>query len=328
MLQQRNLLVKNRQNKRLDSADGSDGEDEIAAVGADEKSDDDNSEIRSLTSAKQARGEKAQVAHVAPVGAMMVPANASIETKDLLARIDQLETEKAEAEEEKLELAKAVKNLNELLKECKKVQLIQQKQIENAEIQGATILPAEAIEEHNKIALRKSKSLKKKKSRKRAADAEEEEEDDEGEIFKDNPELKKMVDNLVPEENQENTVEEAKKLMMIYNSSNKDLQGEIKRLSKENDVLKKSLQELKHRENDEDGDTLENLADENKALVAQIKSLKKQVTEAKASAPGASHAKETNRSKHADDSADVNAEKRDSEKHITPIMVGEGNDGP
>lgn len=236
--------------------------------------DSDNSEIQSLTEVKHAKGESATLLNIVPVAAAYT--GDSYETKELLERIDALEKDKAQMQEDKIDLAKAVTNLNELLKESRSQLKIQQTQINDAERQGAEILPAEVAEERTKVALKKSKSLKKKKTRIRDAEVEEEDEDD---VFKDDKELKKMVDNLVPEEQREDAVAEAKAVMLVHNSKSEDLEKIIKKISKENDMLKKSLQELKRRGEDSDGATLDTLQEENKALINQIKGLKKQNAE-------------------------------------------------
>lgn len=254
---------------------------------------DGASNLGGLLAVKEAAGEKARKLEVAPVGAQGVsPAGAKLsvadaaaigaspDIKDLLERIDRLETENAKLQEDKLELAKAVKSMNDVLKEAKKNEKIYQQQINDAERQGATILPVEAIEEKNKIALKKSKS--KKKGRKRAAEVDSDNEDeDEPEVFANNEELKQMVNNLVPDESRDDTVEEAKRIMMIQNSKGDELEKEITRLSKENSLLQKSLVELKKRNDDEGGLTLDSLTEENKALIAQIKNLKKENQELK-----------------------------------------------
>ena len=60
----------------------------------------------------------------------------SEETRKLIQRIDKLETENMKLEEDKLGLAKAVKNMNEALKEAQRVIKVQEQQINNAERQG------------------------------------------------------------------------------------------------------------------------------------------------------------------------------------------------
>lgn len=283
-----------------------------------EGSEEGVSEVRSLTSARRAQPEGAQKMNVIPVGAAL-PANLSLETKDLLARIDQLEKDKVQLEEDKVELAKAITNLNELLKESRKVQKIQQTQIDDAERQGAAIIPTEVVEERQKVALKKSKSIK-KKGRKRAAEVDEADEE-EGEVFADNPELKKMVENLVPEENREDAVAEAKRVMLVHSAKQEDLEKEINRLGKENELLKKSLEELKKRSEDTEGATMDNLAEENKALIAQIKNFKKQNSELKDL--NTSLVKEGSALRQVSDASQKNAD-----GIITPILVGDHDGGP
>lgn len=215
--------------------------------------------------------------------------SATIESKELLARIDKLETENAQLNEDKVELAKAIKSLNELLKEAKKNEQVHLKQIEDAERQGAEIIPSEVVEERNKIALKKQKSKKGKKGRKRPAEVEEaEDEEEDNEVFADNQELKEMINKLVPEENRTDHVEDAKRIMMVNNSKNEDLVKEINRLSKENSLLQKSIEELKKRSGDDQGEALEDLEEENKSLVSQIKTLRKENSELKSREPASS----------------------------------------
>jgi len=235
-----------------------------------EEQDSEDSEILSLMGEVVAKGERAHKVNIVPVSS--APPNASVETKDLLARIDKLEEEKAEMQEEKIDLAKAVNNLNELLKESRSMMKTMQQQIDDAEKQGADILPVEVVEERNKVAQKKKK--KKKKSRIREEDIVEEEED-EDDAFQENPEIKKMVDNLVPEEDREDAVEEAKRVMLIHSTKSEDLEKKLTKMSKENDLLKKSLEEMKRRGEDSEGENIDNLQEENKALITQIKNLKK-----------------------------------------------------
>jgi chromosome segregation ATPase len=270
--------------RRLNSAGG-------VLVDEDGHSDHDQSEIRSLFSGKNATAEKGQlshvgsekvqVSHIAPVGAVYT-GKTSQDTKDLLERIDKLESENAQLDDDKLELAKAVKNMNDILKESRKQMDIQTKQIEDAEKQGAEILAPEVVEERSKMTKKKDKAKKKNKARIRPGDAEEDDEDeDETEVFKENKALKHMIDNLVPEEERNDTLQDAKSIMMVYNSKSEDLEKEIKRLNRENELLKKSIEELNKRSQENDGETLDNLMDENKAFISQIKNLKKQVSEFK-----------------------------------------------
>mmetsp|Transcript_6598 Transcript_6598/g.6167 ORF Transcript_6598/g.6167 Transcript_6598/m.6167 type:complete len:900 (+) Transcript_6598:235-2934(+) len=236
--------------------------------------DSEDSEIQSITSQRVAHGEKATTLNIAAVGAMGGHSN---ETKELLKRIDKLEEDKAQMEEEKIDLAKALNNLNELLKESRSKMKIMQQQIDDAEKQGAEIIPIEVAEERNKVKMKKKKSKKKNRIR---DEEEDENEDDEEDTFKEDPELKKMVEKLVPEEDREDAVAEAKRVMLIHSSKNEDLEKEIKKLSKENDILKKSLAEIKKREeNDEDAEDIENLQEENQALMTQLKNLKKKNNE-------------------------------------------------
>ena len=85
--------------------------------------------------------------------------------------------------------------------------------------------------------------------------------------------------------------------MMIQGSKNEDLVKEVDRLSRENSLLQKSLVELKKRNEDEGGLTLDSLTEENKALISQIKSLKKEVQDVKSSIADGSLVKDTHRSK-------------------------------
>lgn len=235
--------------------------------------DSEDSEIQSITSQRVAHGEKATTLNIAAVGAMGGHSN---ETKELLKRIDKLEEDKAQMEEEKIDLAKAVNNLNELLKESRSQMKIMQQQIDDAEKQGAEIIPIEVAEERNKVKMKKKKKSKKKNRIRDEEEDENEDEDGEEDTFKEDPELKKMVEKLVPEEDREDAVAEAKRVMLIHSSKNEDLEKEIKKLSKENDILKKSLAEVKKRdENDEDAEDIENLQEENQALMAQLKNMKK-----------------------------------------------------
>lgn len=295
-----------------------------------EQSDQENSEINSL-SGRKATPVGIKRVDVAPVGSA-IPANASLETKELLARIDKLESEKAQMEEDKLELAKAVKDLNELLKEAKKQVQIQAKQIEDAEKQGAEILAAEVVEERNKIAIKRSKSIKKKgKGRKRANEVDEEEDqEEENEVFAENQELKKMVENLVPEEDRENPLQEAKSIMMVYDAKKEDLDKEIARLNKENDLLKKSLEELKKRNDENGGETLENLTEENRALISQIKNLKKQITELKEVNQQQQQNLKTQSRGDTSNNVEKTEQKEESNEEdvVTPIITNEVNAGP
>jgi chromosome segregation ATPase len=229
----------------------------------------ENSDINSLMEVKHAVGESAALVNVAPVAAANVVN--SDETKELLERIDALEIDKAQTEEDKIELAKAVTSLNELLKECRSQMKIQKQQIDDAQKQGAEILDAEVAEERSKMEAKKASKLKKKKSSIRV--------DDEDDVFNDNEDLKKMVENLVPEEDREDAVAEAKAIMLVHNAKNEDLEDEIKRLSKQNDMLTKSLQEMKRRDDEPDGETLDSLQEENKAYIVQIKTLRKKIKE-------------------------------------------------
>lgn len=247
-----------------------DGQEEGKEKSMFEEQDSEDSEILSLMGEVVAKGERAHKVNIVPVSS--APPNASVETKDLLARIDKLEEEKAEMQEEKIDLAKAVNNLNELLKESRSMMKTMQQQIDDAEKQGADILPVEVVEERNKVAQKKKK--KKKKSRIREEDIVEEEED-EDDAFQENPEIKKMVDNLVPEEDREDAVEEAKRVMLIHSTKSEDLEKKLTKMSKENDLLKKSLEEMKRRGEDSEGENIDNLQEENKALITQIKNLKK-----------------------------------------------------
>ena len=85
--------------------------------------------------------------------------------------------------------------------------------------------------------------------------------------------------------------------MMIQGSKNEDLVKEVDRLSRENSLLQKSLVELKKRNEDEGGLTLDSLTEENKTLISQIKSLKKEVQDVKSSIADGSLVKDTHRSK-------------------------------
>jgi chromosome segregation ATPase len=232
--------------------------------------DSENSDIDSLMEVKHAVGESAALVNVVPVAAVNV--GNSDETKELLERIDALEIDKAQTEEDKIELAKAVTSLNELLKECRSQMKIQQQQIDDAQKQGAEILDAEVAEERSKMEAKKASKLKKKKSSIRV-------DDDEDDVFNNNEDLKKMVENLVPEEEREDAVAEAKAIMLVHNAKNEDLEDEIKRLSKQNDMLAKSLQEMKRRDDEPDGETLDSLQEENKAYIVQIKTLRKKLKE-------------------------------------------------
>jgi chromosome segregation ATPase len=295
-----------------------------------EQSDQENSDINSL-SGRKATPLSIKRVDVAPVGSA-IPTNVSLDTKDLLARIDKLESEKAQMEEDKLELAKAVKDLNDLLKEAKKQVHIQTKQIEDAERQGAEILAAEVVEERNKISVKRSKSIKKKnKGRKRANEVDDDEEQEENEVFAENQELKKMVENLVPEENREDTLQEARSIMMVYNAKKEDLDKEIARLNKENSLLMKSVEELKKRNDEDGGETLENLTEENRALITQIKNLKKQVTELKENRQQEqkqnlrteSRVDTTNNAENVEEKEDEEEEDR-----VAPRITNEVNTGP
>ena len=199
----------------------------------------------------------------------------SEETKDLIDRIDKLETENVKLEEDKLELAKAVKDMNEALKEAQRIIKVQEQQINDAERQGAEIIPLEVVEKKQA----KATAVKKKKTLKNKNADEEEDEDDEPDAFKDNPEVKKMVEDLVPEEDREDDVKDAERIMMIQSSNDEELVKKIKQLSKENELLQKSLENLKNQKSDEDGDEneLESLRDQNSAYISKIKSLNKKI---------------------------------------------------
>lgn len=280
--------------------------------------DSDNSDIQSLTEVKKAKGESKTLVNIVPVAAAYT--GDSYETKELLERIDALEKDKAQMQEDKIDLAKAVTNLNELLKESRSQLKIQQTQINDAERQGAEILPVEVAEERTKVALKKTKTLKKKKTRIRDAEVEEEEDD----VFKDDKELKKMVENLVPEEQREDAVAEAKAAMLVHNSKNEDLEKIIKNISKENDMLKKSLQELKRRGEDSDGATLDTLQEENRALINQIKNLKKQNAEVERSNSQMQQRLPTVNENHDEDGSDVEVNHGDGSLAVGAAVVNAG----
>ena len=184
-----------------------------------DKSEGEASNLESLMAVKRATHESSKNVNVVPVGAAAI-VGASSDSKELLERIDKLETENAQLQEDKIELAKAIKNMDELIKEFRNKEKVYQQQIADAEKQGANIIPAEVIEENNKVALKRSKT--KKKGRKRANEVESEDEEVENEVFAKNKELKKIVDSLVPEEQKDDHVEEAERIMMIQSSKNED----------------------------------------------------------------------------------------------------------
>ena len=281
-----------------------------------DKSEGEASNLESLMAVKRATHESSKNVNVVPVGAAAI-VGASSDSKELLERIDKLETENAQLQEDKIELAKAIKNMDELIKEFRNKEKVYQQQIADAEKQGANIIPAEVIEENNKVALKRSKT--KKKGRKRANEVESDEEEEENEVFAKNEELKKIVDSLVPEEQKDDHVEEAKRIMMIQSSKNEDLAKEVSRLSRENSLLEKSLIELKKRSNDEGGLTLDSLAEENKALISQIKNLKKEMQEIKSSVAEGSLIKDTHISKDESHLLDQRNKTEDGDAQIVTL---------
>ena len=126
----------------------------------------------------------------------------------------------------------------------------------------------------------KAAAVKKKKTLKNK-DANGEEDEDESEAFKDKPEIKKMVEDLVPEEDRENDVKEAETIMMIQSSRNDELIKMVKQLRNENELLQKSLKNLKNqnKDEDEDGNELEDSREQTSAYISKIKSLNKKIEE-------------------------------------------------
>lgn len=261
--------------------------------------DDDRSEgdIQDLIAPRDAVGEMSKMETIIPVAAVpsrgdtqgsarrsIVKAGvvglASEETKALLERIDKLETENINLQEDKMQLAKAIKDMNEALKEAKRVEKIQEHQINDAERQGAEIIPAEVVEERqNKTSLKKKKT----KKGKNLQSSEKQEVEDEVEVFIENPEVKKMVEDLVPEEHREDNIEDAERIMMIQTSKDEQLVKKVEKLSKENSLLQKALKEqqakIENTKKGGDEDETEGLKEQNTAYITKIKALNKQVEE-------------------------------------------------
>jgi len=256
-----------------------------------EKSDESN--IQNLLEVRDVAGEGTQKVNAIPVAASATGVDSrggarrtetlsggvivasTADTKELLERIDKLETENLRLQEDKKELAKAIKDMHEVLKEAKRVEKIHEHQINDAERQGAEIIPAEVVEERNKAALKRKKTKKGKKVEDKGED------EDEIEVFAGNQELKKMVDDLVPEENRDDNIEDAERIMMIQTSKDEELVKKVELLSKENSLLKKSLEELNNRKtNVEEGD-IDSLREQNSAFIMKIKSLNKKIEELK-----------------------------------------------
>ena len=179
------------------------------------------------------------------------------------------------------------------------------------------------LKRNNKVSLKRSKT--KKKGRKRANEVESDEEEEENEVFAKNEELKKIIDSLVPEEQQDDHVEEAKRIMMIQGSKNEDLAKEVSRLSRENSLLEKSLIELKKRNDDEGGLSIDSLTEENKALISQNKNLKKEVQEIKSSVAEGSILKDTHVSRDESHNLDQRNRTKDGDDRIGAI--GNADDG-
>lgn len=161
------------------------GEDEkLAELKAGEG--DDESEIRSLSPKKSERRESVKKVVMAPVGALNLSSSPP-ESKDLVLKIEELENEILKMHQEKMTLAKSVKDIDADLSEAKKQLKIKDQQLADADKQGANIIPVEKAEKNIKNELKKSKTKKGK-----ALDDEEEERP----AFADDREVRKMVEEL------------------------------------------------------------------------------------------------------------------------------------
>lgn len=128
-----------------------------------DKSEEEAENLESLMTIKKGTNESTKKINIVPVGAAgvtgiagpagnsaeyaVIGAGGSADSKELLDRIDKLETENAQLQDDKVELAKAIKSMDELIKDLKSKEKIYQQQIADAEKQGANIMPAEVIEE-------------------------------------------------------------------------------------------------------------------------------------------------------------------------------------